>query len=500
MQIRFSTSSQSGAVVAFAFEGADGPVWTVPALDLDARAAGALARAAADQRFKGGAGKVLDLQSPAAGLARVICVGLGKPEALEQLGVATAAARGVKALAGAGVGTADLLLVGAAGLDTAAFAAEAAFGARLAGYRFDRYKTRRKPDDAPKLDAIVVVTGDVAGAEAAHAGRSAVADGVVFARDLVLEPSNVLYPEEFARRARGLEALGVVVEVLGEKEMTALGMGALLGVGQGSRRESQLVAMRWSGGPADQAPLAIVGKGVTFDTGGISIKPAGGMEEMKGDMGGAAAVVGAMHAIAARKAKANVIGVIGLVENMPDGNAQRPGDIVTTMSGQTVEVLNTDAEGRLVLCDAMTWVQRTHKPSALIDLATLTGAIIISLGHDYAGLFSNNDGLAGKIDAAGTASGEPVWRLPQGKSYDKLLDSPVADIKNVQRSGPGSPAGSITAAQFLGRFVEDDRPWAHIDIAGTAWKQGADDPLTPAWATGYGVRLLDRLVADAFEG
>lgn len=500
MHIRFSSRSEAAAVVAFAFEGADGPTWTAPALELDARCGGVLARAAADQRFKGAPGKVVDIASPVAGLARVVCVGLGKPEALDAQAAASGVARGLKALLGAGVAEADILLTGAAGLDTPALAAEAGFAARLAGYRFDRYKTRTRPDDAPKLDAAVVVTGDPSGAQAAFAPRAACADGVVFARDLVLEPANVLHPEAFAHRARGLEALGVTVEVLGEQDMAALGMGALLGVGQGSRRESQLVAMRWNGGPPDQAPLALVGKGVTFDTGGISIKPAGGMEEMKGDMGGAAAVVGAMHAIAARKAKANVVGVIGLVENMPDGNAQRPGDIVTTMSGQTVEVLNTDAEGRLVLCDAMTWVQRTHKPAAMIDLATLTGAIIISLGHDYAGLFSNNDDLAARIGAAGKASGEPVWRLPQGKSYDKLLDSPVADIKNVQRSGPGSPAGSITAAQFLGRFVEGDTPWAHIDIAGTAWKSGADDPLCPAWATGYGVRLLDRLVADAFEG
>lgn len=366
----------------------------------------------------------------------------------------------------------------------------------LASYCFDSYRTKLKPEQKPSLAHLII---DIAEGAAAFEAYKAVADGVTFARNLVNEPANILHPPEFAKRLQGLTQLGVEVEILGEEAMAKLGMHSLLGVGLGSAKESQLVVMKWNGG-GDEAPLALVGKGVCFDTGGISMKPSGGMEDMKGDMGGAAAVSGAMHAIAARKAKANVVGVVGLVENMPDGLAQRPGDIVTSMSGQTIEVLNTDAEGRLVLCDAMTYVQEKHKPTAMIDLATLTGAIIISLGHEYAGLFSNSDELSSKIEAAGIASEEPVWRFPQSPAYDKLMDSPIADMKNVQRSGGGAGAGSITAAQFLGRFVQDGVQWAHIDIAGTAWKPGNDDPREPSWGTGYGVRLLNRLVADAFEG
>lgn len=316
-------------------------------------------------------------------------------------------------------------------------------------------------------------------------------------RDLVNTPASDMGPEELEAAARAVARAHKAVLTVTSGKALEKGFPMIHAVGKASPRAPRLIDFSW--GPARAPKVTLVGKGVCFDTGGISIKPAGGMEGMKGDMGGAAAVVGAMHAIAKRKAKANVVGIIGLVENMPDGNAQRPGDIVTSMSGQTIEVLNTDAEGRLVLCDAMTYVQKKFQPSAMIDLATLTGAIIISLGHDYAGLFSNDDALSGVIDAAGKASGEPVWRLPQGSSYDKLLDSPVADIKNVQASGPGSPAGSITAAQFLGRFVEPGVAWAHIDIAGTAWITGNENPLSPAWATGYGVRLLNQVVADAYE-
>jgi leucyl aminopeptidase len=493
MNVAFETGAQAPALVVFACEDAGAPAWTDPAAALDAQLGGALARAAADHRFEGKAGQSLDLVSPAAGVARVLALGLGPAGKVEAPALEKAVAGAVKKLLTSGLKA----LVVRPGPTLEAHAARMAFGGKLASYRFDAYRTKLKPEQKPTLTHLTLDVADPARAQAAYAAHAAVAEGVFWARDLVMEPANVLHPEEFARRARALADLGVAVEVLGEKEMEALGMGSLLGVGQGSVRESQLVVMHWKG--AEAAPLALVGKGVCFDTGGISIKPAGGMEGMKGDMGGAAAVVGAMHAFAKRKAKANVVGIIGLVENMPDGNAQRPGDIVTSMSGQTIEVLNTDAEGRLVLCDAMTYVQRRFKPAAMIDLATLTGAIIISLGHDYAGLFSNDDALSSALDAAGKASGEPVWRLPQGPSYDKLLDSPVADIKNVQASGPGSPAGSITAAQFLGRFVEEGVAWAHIDIAGTAWITGNDNPLSPAWATGYGVRLLNQLVADAYE-
>ncbi|MBI3199226.1 MAG: leucyl aminopeptidase, partial [Rhodospirillales bacterium] len=320
-------------------------------------------------------------------------------------------------------------------------------------------------------------------------------DAVFFARDLVSEPANMLYPVEFARRAKELTKLGVKVEVLGEAEMKKLGMNVLLGVGQGSERESQLLVMRWMNGPKSQAPVALIGKGVTFDTGGISLKPAGGMEDMKWDMGGAGAVTGAMRLIAGRKAKANVIAVCALVENMPDGNAQRPGDVVKSMSGQTVEVINTDAEGRLILCDAMWYAQEKFKPQAMIELSTLTGAIIVSLGHERAGLFSNNTQLSTRLRVAGSQIGEKLWRMPLGPKYDKMIDSDIADMKNVSN---GRDGGSITAAQFLQRFVKEGVAWAHLDIAGVAWS-GKGDNTTPKGATAFGVRLLDRLIADNYE-
>ncbi|MEL0253779.1 MAG: leucyl aminopeptidase, partial [Novosphingobium sp.] len=332
------------------------------------------------------------------------------------------------------------------------------------------------------------------GTAAAWEIESALAEGIEFTRELVAEPANIIYPESFVERAKArLEGTGVEILVLGLKEMTDLGMGALLGVAQGSVREPRLLAMRWKGAEADK-PTAFVGKGVTFDTGGISIKPAAGMEDMKWDMGGAGAVAGTMLALAKRKAKADVIGVCGLVENMPDGNAQRPGDVVTSMSGQTVEVINTDAEGRLVLCDALTWVQKEYGPKTIVDLATLTGAMIISLGHEYGGLFANDDDLAAKLDAAGKATGDKLWRFPLGPSYDKLIDSPIADMKNV---GPRY-GGSITAAQFLQRYIDKGVAWAHLDIAGMVW---ADKP-GQTWdkgATGFGVRVLDRYVRDVLE-
>jgi leucyl aminopeptidase len=351
-------------------------------------------------------------------------------------------------------------------IDATEFAANAAFGARLRSYRFDKYFTKEKKEDKPSVKKLTVLT-EASGAKAAFAPLDRVADGVFLTRDVVSEPANVITPETLAEEAKKLAEIGIDVEVLGEKQMRKLGMGALLGVGQGSDRESHLVIMRWMGAKDQEAaPLALIGKGVCFDSGGISIKPAGGMEEMKWDMAGAGAVIGAMKALAGRQAKANVVGVVGLVENMPSGNAQRPGDVVTSMSGQTIEVINTDAEGRLVLADALWYTKERFKPKAMIDLATLTGAIIISLGNEYAGLFSNNDTLSQSIDAAGKAVGEPVWRLPMGDAYDKQIKSDIADMKNVgSREG-----GSITAAQFLRRFV-GDVAWAHIDIAGTAWSK-----------------------------
>ena len=344
----------------------------------------------------------------------------------------------------------------------------------------------------PTLETVTIVSSD---AGAAWDRWAAVAAGVALTRELVSEPANILYPESFVERCRHLADLGIKISVLDRAAMEELGMGSLLGVAQGSVREARLLAMEWdgTGGTADK-PVVFVGKGVTFDTGGISIKPAAGMEDMKWDMGGAGAVAGAMKALAGRKAKAHVVGICGLVENMPDGNAQRPGDIVTSMSGQTIEVLNTDAEGRLVLCDALTWAQKTYAPEVVIDLATLTGAILVSLGDQYAGLFSNDDGLSDDLIAAGKASGDELWRFPLSDAYNKLIDSPIADMKNIG----GRYAGSITAAQFLKRFIEDGVKWAHLDIAGMVWsdKPGA------TWdkgATGYGVRLIDQLVADKFE-
>jgi len=334
----------------------------------------------------------------------------------------------------------------------------------------------------------------VAGAKKAYGDLGLIGDAVFMARDLVTEPGNVIYPETLAAAAASLSAFGVKIEVLDEKQMAKLGMNTLLGVAQGSVKPARLVTMHWNGNPAQKQPVCFVGKGVTFDTGGISLKPGPGMEDMKFDMGGAAAVIGAIRALASRKAKANVVGVIGCVENMPDGNAQRPGDVVVSMSGQTVEILNTDAEGRLVLCDAMWYAQEKFNPSCVIDLATLTGAIIISLGHEHAGLFSNDDQLAERLTQAGKETEETLWRFPLGKAYDKMLDSPIADVKHIG----GREAGSITAAQFLQRFIKKGVAWAHLDIAGTAW-QSKDRPLSPKGATAYGVRLLDRFIADNYE-
>jgi leucyl aminopeptidase len=317
---------------------------------------------------------------------------------------------------------------------------------------------------------------------------------VLLTLDLVNEQSNFLYPEEFAKRAKALTKVGVKVEVLGEAQMKKLGMGSLLGVGQGSTRESQLVVMRWSGGKAGDKPVAFVGKGVCFDTGGISLKPPAGMEDMKGDMGGAACVTGLLYALAARKARVNAVGVIGVVENMPDGNAQRPGDIVTSMSGQTIEVINTDAEGRLVLADALWYTAKRFQPKFMIDLATLTGAIMIALGKEYAGLFSNDDTLSKQLATAGEAENEKVWRMPMGPTYDKQINSQFADMKNTG----GREAGSITAAQFLKRFVATSK-WAHLDIAGTAMAS-PQSAINHSWGSGWGVRLLNRLVSDNYEG
>jgi leucyl aminopeptidase len=438
--------------------------------------------------FKGRKGQTATLYA-VGGWSRVVAVGLGKaadlgPEAAEAAGAAAAPA----------VASEREALVAADGLDSP-LAAQFAFGALLRGWRFDRYRTREKEEDKPKLERLAIAVAGATAAKAAFAPLRAIADGVFFARELVSEPPNVLTPAEFADRCRGLEKLGIDVEILGPKELKRLGFGALLGVAQGSANEPRMAVMQWKGAPRGRKakPLAFIGKGVTFDTGGISIKPAAGMEDMKWDMAGAGAVAGAMMAIAGRKAKADVIGLVGLVENMPSGTAQRPGDVVKTYSGQTVEVINTDAEGRLVLADVMWYCQERFDPRGMVDLATLTGAIIIALGHEHAGLFSNDDAFAQRVAAAGGAVGEKCWRMPLDDAYDKQIKSDIADMKNVG----GRPAGSITAAQFLQRFT-NGKPWAHLDIAGTAWS-GKDQATVPKGATAFGVRLLDRLVRDMAE-
>ncbi len=457
---------------------------------------GALARAFAVADFAGKAGSAVDLIAPGgATLDRVVALGVGKSGALAEfdwlkLGGQVAAqfrkAADVSVLL-------DLPDAKISGEEAAAVAA----GILLRAYSFDRYKTRQ--DDAEgKAEArkpvkFTIRCADPVGAKKAFVSWQAVADGVMLARDLVNEPANKLGPVEFAARARELERIGVSVDVLAEKEMAKLGMGALLGVAQGSPRGARLVVMQWKGGAAKDKPVAFIGKGVTFDTGGNSMKPASGMEDMKGDMGGAAAVTGLMHALAARKAKANVVGLVGLVENSVDGNAQRPGDIVSSMSGQTIEVLNTDAEGRLVLADVLWYCNQRFEPRAMVDLATLTGAIMVALGQFHAGLFSNDDELAGRLTTAGTATQEKLWRMPMGAEYDKLIDSKNADMKNIG----GRYGGSVTAAQFLQRFVKG-RPWAHIDIAGVAMGAPASD-INQSWGSGFGVRLLDRFVRDHYE-
>jgi leucyl aminopeptidase len=486
----------SGALALLVAEGA---ALAGLAMAADAATSGALTRAFAAAKFTGKKGSSCTVLAPGAGLSRVVAVGLGQPEQMTAFNLEEAGGAAALALAG----EPDALL-GADTLDPAQ-AAAAAMGAVLRLYRFDRYRTKEKPEDKPKLTALSVMTADPSAAETAWEPLHAIAKAVFLSRDLVSEPPNVLFPAEMADRCLALEELGVKVEVFGPKELTKLGFGMLMGVSLGSATEPRMVVMRWDGASKGapgkgkgkkapkQQPVAFIGKGVTFDTGGISIKGASGMEDMKWDMAGAGAVIGAMAALAGRKAKVDAVGLVGLVENMPGSRAQRPGDVVTSYSGQTVEVINTDAEGRLVLGDVLWYCQERFKPAFMVDLATLTGGIIVSLGHEYAGLFSNDDALAQQLQAAGTAWGEKLWRMPLGEAYDKMIKSDIADMKNVG----GRPGGSISAACFLQRFV-NGVPWAHLDIAGTAWST-KDAPTIPKGATAFGVRLLDRLVADHYE-
>ena len=493
MKISFSTFSvpKSGIAVVLAGEGGklsdDGG-------EVDKALDGAIGNAMKVADFKAEREKSLDvILASGSGLERVIVMGVGKTDdfdevAAEYVGGAIAAAAGkVQATAL----TVSAALPGKPDIEAAAVSSRLASGMRLRTYSFTKYKS--KPSKVKQLASVKILTASVAAAKSRYADLDAVATGVHLARDLVNEPANILHPESFASEIKKLSKLGLNIEVLDEKQMTKLGMGALLGVALGSPRKPRLCIMRWEGGKKGDQPIAFVGKGVTFDTGGISIKPSAGMEDMKGDMGGAACVTGLMAALAGRKAKVNAIGVVGLVENMPDGNAQRPGDVVTSMSKQTIAVLNTDAEGRLVLADALWYTQDRFKPKFMVDLATLTGAILVALGKEHAGLFSNDDKLSEQLAGVGQETRERVWRLPLAPEYDKLIDSDIADMKNIG----GRLAGSITAGQFLQRFV-NDVPWAHLDVAGTAM-DAVKSPINQSWGSGWGVRLLDRLVARHYE-
>ena len=456
---------------------------------IDGIAKGALRRAVRNSKFSGKSGEMLSVIAPAGtSLTRVILAGLGKR--VDELESQNLGGRLAAYIEQAGEEIAAVLIDDSDGSPSAP---DVALGVRLRSYRFDKYRLNERKDKKPRLASLTVHVKGATQAKRAFASLDKVAEGVALTRDLVSEPPNVLFPKSFAAEVRKLNRLGIKVDILGERKMRELHMRTLLAVGQGSEHESQLAVMHWNGAPKSKTPIAFVGKGVCFDSGGLSLKPPGAMEQMKWDMGGAGVVTGLMKALAGRKAKVNAVGVIGLVENMPSGGAVRPGDVIRSMSGQTIEVLNTDAEGRLVLADALWYTQARFKPKFMVDLATLTGAMIVSLGHEFAGVFSNNDDLTGNLIAAGTATGERLWRLPLDKAYDKKLDCDIADMKNIG----GRDAGSITAAQFLQRFV-NDVPWAHLDIAGVTWSS-KDAPTVPRGGTGFGVRLLDRMVRDNYE-
>jgi leucyl aminopeptidase len=501
LEIAFASidSEQSGTVIVTA--GADARL-SPTAVKLDNAAAGLLTRAAGIAKFKGKQKTAFNLLAPGGldAIEQLVVVGLG--------GIDGDASQPWIDLGGficgklnADVEQAGLWLEGSDGVSLdAGHVARVALGIVLRRYEFTKYKSKKKSSgdnsgeekDNTSLRRVVIHCEDPAAAESAFAPLRAVSDGVYLARDLVNEPPNELGPEQFAERASALAENGLEVDVLNEDRMAELGMGALLAVGQGSARGSRLVTLRWRGeGAPDGPPTVFIGKGVCFDTGGVSIKPAQGMEDMKGDMGGAACVAGLMLTLAKQKAPVDVVGVLGLTENMVSGTAQRPSDIVKSMSGQTIEVLNTDAEGRMVLADAMWYAQETWKPKRIVTLATLTGAIIIALGHEYAGLYANDDALCNALVEAGTQTDEKVWRMPLSRKYDKLIDSKIADMKNIG----GRWAGSITAAQFLQRFVQDDVAWAHIDIAGTAFSAPSTD-INRSWGAGFGVRLLEQMLLN----
>lgn len=480
-------SNIEGALVVFALKNDEGYEFRPPAEQLNEVTDGLLTKAADASDFKGKFGQMVEILAPSGVAAsRILLVGIGKMDEVNDVKVEQIGGKVIAKLLHSNEKHVTIVI----GIK----AAHAALGVMLRSYKFDKYYTTEKNVKRPSVEGVTILTQDAGAANEKFADLEKVGEGVIWARDLVSEPGNVLFPESYAAQIQELTKLGIEVEVLNEDAMEELGMESILGVGQGSSSETLMVIMKWNGSAnKDEQPVALVGKGVTFDTGGISLKPGAGMEDMKFDMGGSAAVVGAMMALAGRKAKSNVIGIVGLVENMPSGTAQRPGDVVSSMSGQTIEVINTDAEGRLVLADCLWYCQDKYKPKFMIDLATLTGAIMVALGQDYAGIFSNDDTLCDQLVDAGKAVDELVWRMPIGDGYDKLINSDIADMKNVG----GRYAGSITAAQFLQRFV-NDTPWVHIDIAGTAWKQKPSDVAVKG-ATGYGVRLLDQLIRDNYE-
>ena len=501
MDIQFKAAGivEKGTLVVFASDNVKkkgSVVLSQTAKGLDEKMKGALSKAIKISGFKGKKGSMTMILTPAGlPLSRLIVLGTGKGAKLTSHDYSVIGASIIAKLLTSGESDITVAFdeVEGSTVDAVEAASRIGEGIRLKSYRFAKYRTKEPKSKKPTVKHVVITMSDHKAAAKRFKTLDAVASGVALTRDLVSEPANILNPVTFAARIKDLEADGIKVTTLGEKAMEKLGMGSLLSVGQGSAHESQMVVMQWNGGAKDEAPLAFIGKGVTFDTGGISLKPGAGMEQMKWDMGGAGTVVGLMKALAARKAKVNVVAIVGLVENMPSSTATRPGDVVTSMSGQTIEILNTDAEGRMVLADALWYCQDKYNPKFMIDLATLTGAIIVSLGKEHAGLFSDDDDLSAKLYDAGIETGDKVWRLPLHDNYDKLINCDIADMKNI--GGPG--AGSITAAQFLKRFT-NDVPWVHLDIAGTVWAE-KDMPLSAKGGTGHGVKLLDHFISENYE-
>ena len=488
MDIKFAGNPTNKGVVALFVE--KGNKLTAAAKEMDSKLSGLITRALENSKFKGEVRQTLMIPAPeSCQHSHILLLGIGDAKKVAEKDFNAIGGTCYVATSKLPISNVDILANDIESKDVVSVA----MGGLLRSWSFDKYHTKKKEEDKPTIKTLTLVTSKHADCQSAFGHSEAVADGVFLTRELGSEPANILYPESFAEKVKELSKLGIKVEVLGEAEMKKLGMGALLGVGQGSVRESQLAVMQWNGGPKDEKPVAFVGKGVTFDTGGISIKPAANMEEMKTDMSGAAAVTGLMKSLATRKAKVNAVGVIGIVENMPSGSAQRPGDVVTTMSGQTIEVLNTDAEGRLVLADALWYTQDRFKPKFIVDLATLTGAIIVSLAHEYAGIFADNEELAKRLIECGGEVNEKLWRMPLDDAYDKDINSDIADMKNLGTKG----AGSCTAAHLLKRHT-NNVPWAHLDIAGTAWSK-CDMDTCAKGSTGFGVRLLDRLVSKYYE-